>query len=200
VTECGQTLHQNAGIIEYKLNQTYDADELCVFIIRFKGQSGVHFKLEKYGFSDTEVRPLKIADMDYFGEFYYIEEMDNLEVFIEETFGVFVIFKTNSTKGTGFRLSFETLEYHGEYRPGNDYVYNLETRVQLDVPFWPFDSNTSYNYNLNNILCTWDSHVVSEPGATLRLTVSENFTEGGYCDDGFIVASLQNDRFQVEEV
>ncbi|ODM91182.1 hypothetical protein Ocin01_15500 [Orchesella cincta] len=55
LTECGQTVIADSGTIQYKLNQTYDADELCVFMIRFEsGYLQATFSLESNGLSDVD--------------------------------------------------------------------------------------------------------------------------------------------------
>jgi len=60
VTRCGQTIQADSGLIQYKLNQNYDAGELCACIVRMNEYDGCTFTLEAHGFSPFDPNAITI--------------------------------------------------------------------------------------------------------------------------------------------
>ncbi|ODM90890.1 hypothetical protein Ocin01_15793 [Orchesella cincta] len=143
LTECGQTIVADSGIIEYKLNQSYDAGELCVFVIRYTQGSGWEyldgtFSLEADGFSDSDPFAIKILRFydGYASEVFSLGPTERIVSFYGN--GAVIVFKTRSNTGTGFRLSFSAvaLSPPSDYLLGKDVVLNSRSAESSNFRVW----------------------------------------------------------------
>ncbi|CAL8130443.1 unnamed protein product [Orchesella dallaii] len=184
LTECGQTLFADSGLIEYKLNQNYEAGLLCTFIVRMEEFSECTFTLEYHGISDDRdaiaIIPLRggqTFDLEFLGPAYSNRVTFRLSAFV-------VVFRTNinSTLGTGFRLRIEGGGNILTKIPGKLLVYNNEVSSPVEFPFEIDEPLQSQ----------WDPVVLTsgaklhEPGSSLELTVWEDFPSND-CGDFFDV-------------
>ncbi|ODM88065.1 hypothetical protein Ocin01_18616 [Orchesella cincta] len=188
ITECGQTLLADEGIIEYKLNQTYDAGELCTFIVKIYWYYGAEFILENHGISDAGEDAIAIIPMSGypFAVNYLGPNTGNTLFFQESVF--FVVFKTTTNLGTGFRLRFKHGHQPGWAIPGPALVFNNDSATPLSFP-----PKTGLVLATQPVALTSGSKIL-EGNATLELTVWENFRSVDDCTDFFDVHTYNGEK------
>lgn len=163
----------NSGRIEYKFEESYDANELCSFVIRAEHtSSGIIFKLNAHGINATS-DPSAI-NIFTFGENGHIETSHLgppnplTETYVSGNIAV-VVFRTNNKKsnlGTGFKLSFETVVENSFYgMSGVNLVYSGLDGGELTIPFWENPA-----YMTSAIVLTANHKKVESVFDTLRLT------------------------------
>ncbi|ODM91147.1 hypothetical protein Ocin01_15535 [Orchesella cincta] len=171
LTVCGQTLIADSGTIQYKLNQTYDADELCVFMIRFEsGYLQATFSLESNGLSDVDSDAVSIFK-DLGGLVSVVNlGLDRQNVTFNAV-GAVVIFRTNSSSGTGFQLSFtcDGVIFPDTKIFGESVLFDDEMGSPLT---FPFPSNITAPVIHNYFFFTAGSKLISEPDTFLRLNLT----------------------------
>ncbi|ODM89432.1 hypothetical protein Ocin01_17251 [Orchesella cincta] len=194
-TSCGQTIIADNGTITYKLADNYDAGELCVFMIKFEsGYIDTTFNLDTHGLSNSDSDAVTV-----FGSFFGLTLAANLghnqQSVTLTGFGAVVIFRTNSSSGTGFQLSFKPnrIRFPGIY-DGTYAVFDNNTLSPLNIP--ANDTGESlYNY----FVFTSGSRLISEPDTFFRLTAKVNFENpDNKCSNGFHVYSFV-DELQLEK-
>jgi len=174
VRECGQTINSNQGAIEYKLNQQYDANELCVFIIRTQNVTGLTITLFDHGISEQDPDAITILGFNTEG-LVVSTHVGPPEWFptrsIDATHAV-VIFKTNTSLGTGFRMTYIADRFPNETLPAQDVIYNNSTPTEISLPF---ETSFTRKYHTSILVVTDGAKLITEPGASLKLTLSESF-------------------------
>ncbi|ODM93252.1 hypothetical protein Ocin01_13431 [Orchesella cincta] len=201
LTECGQTLEGDSGVIEYKFDQEYDAGELCAFIIRVPNEY-IMFSLESHGINNAS-DPDAITIHTYNGilmvKTIHLGPPNPItETYIEGQVAV-VVFKTwdNSTLGTGFRLSFRGL-WGTVNLPGNDIAFNNLSDSPLELPFWQGNDTVVTN---NFVILTNGAKAISQPRTNLRLRLSEEFQNpDGNCQEFFWIYTLTSENVYREGV
>ncbi|ODM90077.1 Peritrophin-1 [Orchesella cincta] len=170
LTECGQSIFADNGTIQYKLNENYDAGELCVFMIQFEsGFLNTTFTLENHGFGDLDSEAIAVYKCD--GELGLPTRLGShtQKANLTGASGAIVIFRTTSSSGTGFKLSFKRNAIQSpEMRPGSYVVFNNETYSPLNIPL----SNDTHAFVQNHLVFTSDSKIISEPDTFLKLSVT----------------------------
>ncbi|ODM88068.1 putative chitinase 3, partial [Orchesella cincta] len=195
ITQCGHTIQQDSGFIEYKLYQSYEAGELCAFIIRLDKYTGCDFTLETHGISDTKLDTITI--------FQVLDEQATFPSVKFETIGstvnlpgstFVVVFKTETNLGTGFRLRFESSEKLIEKTPGVPLVFNNHTENPLRFPLHP---NAAAKAEWDPIVITSGSKLITETKSSLRLQVYDYFVSPG-CRSWFSIHSFDGTNTKFE--
>ncbi|CAL8130435.1 unnamed protein product [Orchesella dallaii] len=176
LTQCGETIEANSGIIQYKLGQNYEAGELCTFIIRTPQTITTHFNLEEHGISESDPEAIKMSTYGP-GGIIFVASMGPPKPAILNIFGsgAIITFRTKTNLGTGFRLSFDTVPFTQVELPGKNVVYTNETSASVSLPFPSgYVNELHYNY----LVISPGSRYISEPGSNLQLSITplEGFT------------------------
>ncbi|ODM90963.1 hypothetical protein Ocin01_15719 [Orchesella cincta] len=198
LTECGDTITANNGTIQYKLNQTYDANELCVFMIRFEsGFVETTFTLDSNGFSDSDFDAISIF-RDMAGLGYETNLGLDRQTVSFFGYGAIVVFRTNSSLGTGFQLSFTPdLIVSEENFAGNNVLFDDESESPLSIPF---PSNYIESAIHNYFCITSASKVISEPDTFLKLNVTGFFGDvDNSCNNMIEIHSFLN-QLKIEKL
>ncbi|ODM86533.1 putative chitinase 3, partial [Orchesella cincta] len=186
MTKCGESIIADNGTIMYKLNEGYDAGELCVFMIKFEsGYIETTFTLDTHGLeSDSDAVTIQSFTLDF-----YVNLGLHQQNVTFDAYGVIVIFRTNSSLGTGFQLSFkkEGTITPGEL-PGTAVAFNNENNSPLSIPFPSNATGPSFNY----FVFTSDSKFVSESDSFFRLTLRALFGES-LCHSVFAIYSFEDE-------
>ncbi|ODM88067.1 hypothetical protein Ocin01_18615 [Orchesella cincta] len=175
ITECGQTLLGDEGVIEYKLNQTYEAGELCTFIVKIYAYYGATFTLESNGFNRAGQDAVAVIPAGSASPIYFGPNSASRFSFEQSTF--FIVFSTTTNNGTGFRLSFKHENRPGIALPGPALVYNNDSSAPLEFPF-----PSNYVISTHPVALTSGAKLL-EGNSTLELTVAENFVAADDCSD-----------------
>jgi len=208
VTECGQTLHGNSGSIEYKLNQGYDAGELCVFILRHNYTNWnptFRFTLDADGISASDADAITITTFNNYeivgkwGTPAKLGPPNTNRTATLSGYVAVVIFATNTSTGTGFKLSFEAsgdgVDYTPGWNEGVDVVYNDKSASELSLPLRPDVVGTGC---VDVITITSGAKVVADPGSQLELLVDLNFNPPCQSEGMFIYGFEQGNLEMLE--
>ncbi|ODN02017.1 hypothetical protein Ocin01_04675 [Orchesella cincta] len=172
-TECGQTINSNQGAIEYKWHEPYEANELCVFIIRTQNVTGITITLFDHGISDSDPEAITILGFNETG-LVVSTHVGPPEWFptrsIDATHAV-VIFKTNTSLGTGFRMTYIADRFPSETLLADDRVFNNATHNELTLPL---ETNYIRQPHTNILVMTDEAKLITDPDTALKLTVWEN--------------------------
>ncbi|ODM91537.1 hypothetical protein Ocin01_15145 [Orchesella cincta] len=201
LTECGQTIEVGIDLatIEYKLNQTYEAGELCVFVVRVPNHLSMIFVLDSHGInneSDPDAITIISFDQTNLQDPIHLGPANtNSSAFVTGNVA-FVVFKSslNSSLGTGFKLTFAAFGPTFENKAGIDVVFNNETSSPLELPT-PEYAGESHNYI---VLTDGAKRIDEKSGSFLRLNVSEEFWMPQYCLDYFWVYSFLGESVRNE--
>ncbi|ODM92133.1 Peritrophin-1 [Orchesella cincta] len=195
LTECGQTVIADTGIIQYKLNQSYDVGELCSFIIRFEsGFMNSTVTLVANGFSEVDSDSITLLRLvNGVGTAQRLGHQQQTANFLGD--GVIIIFKTNSSNGSGFQLHFDGFMVWPWRDPkpelGTESIFTSETGSPLPANFVPY--NISDNTN-NYFIFTSGSRLITESYIRLSLTIAGDMgNPTNACFSRFVVHSFEQE-------
>ncbi|CAL8124385.1 unnamed protein product [Orchesella dallaii] len=196
--QCGDTIAADSGRIDYKLSQTYDAEELCSFVIRVANHSSILFTLESHGINETNaINIFTFSENGLIDSIHMGPPNPLTEAYASGALAV-VVFRTNRNGGQGFSLSFQGLGSTA-YSRGVEMVLSNITGGELTVPSWPNFSGTT-----NAIVLTAGDRKVQGGFDVLKLTLSEEdfYTCGSEitcgCDSLRIFSFVDNAALQEE--
>ncbi|CAL8130447.1 unnamed protein product [Orchesella dallaii] len=186
LTQCGDSITALSGSIEYKLNANYDANELCVFIIRSQRDSKLTLQLEADGISGVDSNAITILS--------YHDDVNGISVFarlsrqnptVTIPNGVaIVVFRTNGNTGTGFKIDFLATE-DSVWLPGMNKVYNTNEISPLQLPIR--SNNTEKEYDITVI--TSEAKQITEESSSLQLVLKTD-NPFDFCNDRLIIWKL----------
>ncbi|ODM88415.1 putative chitinase 3 [Orchesella cincta] len=122
ITECGQSIIADNGTVRYKLNEVYDAGELCVFMIKFEsGALNTTFSLDDHGLIDSDYNAITVLLTDPYPIF-----AGNLGIFQQN-------------------VSFEGYGAVNEYQFGDRIPTELQTKIPSNFPMPILGTNLAFN-------------------------------------------------------
>jgi len=156
----------------YKLNETYERNELCSFIIHVGNYSGILFSLNFHAINESDVNAINIFTFNKNGllESTHLGPPNPLkQAYLSGSIAV-VIFRTKSVTGKGFDLFFEG---QGTTTPikGDQQVFSIarDEGGSLELPVQGAEDSRS---TLNAYVVTHNHKVVDPSYYSMSLKIS----------------------------
>ncbi|CAL8110794.1 unnamed protein product [Orchesella dallaii] len=118
-TSCGGLLTAEEGLIEYKLDGNYQADEVCIWTIRSPFRTGINFTMNRMGF-EAQFDGVKLWRVSKYGisRAHYFSNRTDVpeEGYVTSSVAIVTFHSIYSVQGKGFSLSFRAT-------PDTDYSF-----------------------------------------------------------------------------
>jgi len=183
---CGGVLSGSSGYISYKLDQSYNQNERCIWTIKAEDRESVRIRVRTSGLDP--LASISVTELDYEGatttNTHLVGDLDS-HVFNGPV--IFLTFQSGSGSGSGFDLEFYGTSYGGATGLIHDHLHNNALSGSQNFPV----GGGSYSDN------AFGTFVVNPSGASqVSLRVTRLDIEGGSCSyDWISVYNYANGRF-----